>query len=180
MAKYGFLVDLNLCVSCRACEVACKTWNSVPTHRQVFWRRVIDESFGYQEKVIGWSVSLACNHCNEAPCVKACPTGAMTKRTSDGIVLIDQQKCVGCRYCEAVCPYGAPQFDPVVRKMSKCTMCVDRLAQDKLPACVETCPTEALQFGLLSEIDQRGVRQIPRFADPSIADPSIRFIPKEV
>ncbi len=180
MAKYMFLVDLNYCISCHACEVACKTWNNVPTDRGIRWRQVVNEVFGEGADVLQYAVSLACNHCNEAPCVKACPTGAMYRRAQDGIVLVDQQKCIGCRYCAAVCPYGAPQFDPVAKKTSKCTMCVDRLSEGKLPACVDTCPTQALQFGEASEIARRGVRQITRFPNPLYSDPSIRFIPKEV
>lgn len=180
MAKYMFLVDLNYCVSCRACEVACKTWNDVPTDRGIRWRQVVDEEFGEGREVLTYSVSMACNHCNEPACVKACPTGAMYRRSQDGIVLVDQSKCIGCGYCRAACPYGAPQLDPITKKTSKCTMCVDRLAQGMLPACVDTCPTQALQFGEASAMSRRGVRQITRFPDPSYCDPSIRFVPKEV
>jgi len=179
MAKYMFLVDLNYCISCRACEVACKTWNDVPVGRGVRWRQVVDEVLGEGDGIVKYSVSLACNHCNDAPCVKACPAGAMYRRTQDGIVLVDTSKCIGCRYCVAACPYGAPQYDPVTKKTSKCTMCVDRLSSGRLPACVETCPTGALQFGEAREIAPKGVRQILRFPDPWYADPSIRFIPKE-
>ena len=100
-------------------------------------------------------------------------------RAADGIVLLDAAKCIGCRYCESVCPYGAPQYDETEKKMSKCTMCVDRIDAGKQPACVDTCPTGALQFGNLVDLDRKGVRQIPNFADPSYSSPSIRFVPKE-
>ena len=180
MSSYGFLVNLNLCITCRACEVACKTWNVLPTDRQIRWRRVFDESTGTWPNAVTYSVSLACNHCANAPCVKACPSKALSVRPSDGIVLIDQGKCVGCRYCAAACPYGAPQFDVALKKMSKCTFCVDRIEQGLEPACVDTCPTGALQFGKIEDLDRRGVKAIPRLADPRLSNPSIRFIPKEV
>lgn len=179
MSTYGFLVDLGLCISCSACEAACKTWNNVPTGRNVRWRRVIDQVLGVWPKVTTYGVSMACNHCADAPCVKACPSGALSIRAKDGIVLLDKTKCIGCRYCESVCPYGAPQYDATEKKMSKCTMCVDRIDAGKEPACVDTCPTGALQFGKLVDIDREGVKQIPNFAEPSYSNPSIRFVPKE-
>lgn len=179
MSTYGFLVDLGLCISCSACEAACKTWNNVPTGRNVRWRRVIDQVLGVWPKVTTYGVSMACNHCADASCVKACPSGALTVRAQDGIVVLDSTKCIGCRYCESVCPYGAPQYDATEKKMSKCTMCVDRIDAGKGPACVDTCPTGALQFGKLVDIDHLGAKQIPNFAEPSYTNPSIRFVPKE-
>ena len=119
MSTYGFLVDLGLCISCSACEAACKTWNNVPTGRNVRWRRVIDQVLGVWPKVSAYGVSMACNHCEDAPCVKACPSGALSVRAKDGIVLLDATKCIGCRYCESVCPYGAPQYDVTEKKMSR-------------------------------------------------------------
>ncbi|MHB0968531.1 MAG: 4Fe-4S dicluster domain-containing protein [Thermoanaerobaculia bacterium] len=178
MARYGFLVDLNYCVSCKACEIACKTWNEVPVDRNLRWRRVIDEEFGVSPRVEAYSVSLACNHCADAPCVKACPNGAITVRP-DGIVQQDPSKCLGCRYCAAVCPYGAPQYDAVLNKVFKCNMCFDRIDAGETPACAQTCPTGALQWGKLEDIDYRGVREIPHFPDPDVTNPSIRFVTKE-
>ena len=179
MSTYGFLVDLGLCISCKACEAACKTWNNVPTGRNVRWRRVIDQVNGVWPNVETYAVSMSCNHCADASCVKACPSGALAVRAKDGIVTFDKAKCIGCRYCESVCPYGAPQYDATEKKMSKCTMCVDRIDAGKVPACADTCPTGALQFGKLADLDRKGVKQIPNFAEPSYTNPSIRFVPKE-
>ena len=179
MTRFGFLVDLNYCISCKACEVACKTWNAVPTGRDVRLRRVIDEVIGVSPNVQDtYSVSLACNHCEEPACVKACPNGAFSIRT-DGLVVHDRSKCLGCRYCEAVCPYGAPQFDAVEKKMWKCSGCFDRVDQGLQPACASACPTEALKFGLLDELEALGVREIARFANPNRTSPAVRFVTRE-
>jgi anaerobic dimethyl sulfoxide reductase subunit B (iron-sulfur subunit) len=90
-------------------------------------------------------------HCENPACVNVCPAGAMTKR-ADGIVLVNQDQCIGCRYCEWACPYGAPQFDERKGVMSKCTLCEDLVAQGQNPACVDSCPARALGFGELSEL----------------------------
>lgn len=178
MTRNGFLVDLNYCISCKACEVSCKTWNDVPTGRDVRLRRVVDEVVGVSPNVQDtYSVSLACNHCEDAACVKACPQGALSRR-ADGLVVHDRSKCVGCRWCEAVCPYGAPQFDAVETIMWKCSGCPDRVDAGLLPACADACPTEALSFGPLDEFDRIGVREIARFANPNKTHPAVRFIPR--
>lgn len=179
MSTYGFLVDLGLCISCAACEAACKTWNNVPTGRNVRWRRVVDQVQGVWPNVSAYGVSMACNHCADPSCVKACPSGALSIRAKDGIVLLDKAKCIGCRNCSSVCPYGAPQYDATEGKTSKCTFCVDRIDAGKEPACVDTCPTGALQFGLLTDLNRKGAKEIPSFAEPSHTNPSIRFVPKE-
>ena len=178
MPRYGFLVDLNYCISCKACEVACKTWNDVPTDRGIHRRRVVDEVFGSGQAVTTYSVSLACNHCERPACVAACPNGAFSVRP-DGLVAHDKSKCAGCRFCESVCPYGAPQYDAVEKVISKCSGCFDRVDQGLQPACADTCPTGALRFGPLSELEHEGVREIPRFSNPNRTWPAVRFVPRE-
>jgi DMSO reductase iron-sulfur subunit len=177
MTRYGFLVDLNYCISCKACEVACKTWNAIPTGRGVRLRRVVDEISGVYPRFDTYAVSLACNHCESPACMKACPNGALTQR-ADGLVMHDRAKCVGCRNCEAVCPYGAPQYDAVEKKMWKCSGCFDRVDAGQIPACVDACPAEALGFGPLDELDRAGVRQIANFANPARTGPAVRFVPR--
>lgn len=97
-------------------------------------------------------MSIACNHCDEPTCVAGCPTGAMHKREEDGLVLVDDSVCVGCRYCEMRCPYGAPQFDTQAKVMRKCDGCLDRLEKNLPPICVESCPQRALDFGPIDEL----------------------------
>ncbi len=99
MSQVGWKFDMNRCIGCRACYVACKAENRTPLRTD--WRWVIEREFGEFPNVKREFLSLACNHCKEPACMKSCPVGAITKRASDGVVLIDQNKCVGCRYCVA-------------------------------------------------------------------------------
>jgi len=159
MAKQlGFYFDGSACVGCKTCQIACKDKNNLPLG--VRWRRVFEYAGGdwvpqgdqlIPSNVFGYSISLACNHCENPVCVNACPTTALVKR-ADGVVLINADQCVGCRYCEWACPYGAPQFDEAKGVMTKCNLCEDLLAQGQNPACVDACPLRALAFGDIEEL----------------------------
>lgn len=159
MAKQlGFYFNSNICVGCKACQIACKDKNQLPVG--VIWRRVVEYGGGswiprdgvlVPQGVFGYFLSISCNHCIEAPCVEVCPTGAMNKN-SDGIVLVKEEDCIGCRYCEWSCPYGAPQFNSQSGVMTKCNFCVDLVTQGQQPACVSSCPMRALDFGEIDEL----------------------------
>ncbi len=167
--QYGFYVDTARCINCYACEIACKSWKGIKAGT-VSLRKVHDVTRGTFPNVTRTYISLSCMHCGDAPCEKACPTGAITKR-EDGIVVVDQEKCIGCHSCFFACPFGIPQFNED-GKMEKCDMCLDRLAEGKDPACVATCPTQALHFGTMEELGElaRG-KSATRFVaanDPSL------------
>ena len=159
MAKqYGFYFDSSACMGCKTCQIACKDKNDLPVG--VNWRRVVQYGGGgwvpqgklfVQSNTFVYSLSIACNHCENPACVNACPTTAMTKR-DDGIVVVNADQCVGCRYCQWACPYGAPQFDQAKGVMTKCNLCQDLLAQGQNPACVDACPQRALDFGDIAEL----------------------------
>jgi anaerobic dimethyl sulfoxide reductase subunit B len=149
--QYGFDFDPERCVQCHACEVACKALHGV--EYGVRWRRVVGVWGGSFPVVTRRGVSLSCMHCGNPPCVAVCPRGAITKRSEDGVVVVDPAKCFGCHLCLTVCPFGVPQFS-ADGTMQKCDLCVDLLAQGKEPACVATCPAEALRFGTLEELSE--------------------------
>jgi anaerobic dimethyl sulfoxide reductase subunit B (iron-sulfur subunit) len=175
MAKYGWLVDLKRCIECRACESACKQWNQVATGVGIRYRIVRTSEAGVYPKVATQAASLACNHCDEAWCIKVCTVKAISRR-ADGVVLIDSNKCFGCRECEKFCPYQQIFFNATSNKVEKCTMCADRIDQGLAPACATLCPTDALQWGEWSQIQDKGVGAIPGFTDPQYTKPNIRFI----
>ena len=152
MARMKFLCDSERCIECNACVTACKNEHEVPWG--INRRRVVTLNDGQKGER---SISMACMHCEDAPCVTVCPTGASYKRTEDGIVLVDEEKCIGCGLCAWACPYGAREMDLAAGVMKKCTLCIDRIYNetfeevDRVPACVRTCPANARHFGDLAD-----------------------------
>lgn len=189
MAKQlAFYIDLSTCVGCRACQVACKDKNNLSV--DVTWRRVIDygggawvvrpEFGGYPQpnNVYAYSLSKSCMHCENPACVQVCPTQAMHKR-DDGIVLVNQDLCIGCRYCQWACPYGAPQFDEKKGVMTKCDFCQDLLAQGQNPVCVDSCPMRAIEYGELAELRAKygTVNAVEPLPPASFTSPSLVVTP---
>lgn len=148
MAKqYGFVINMQDCYGCKTCAVACKSKNK--KDEGVNLRRV--RTFQLESPKLLSHLSMACNHCDEPQCLEACPVGAYTKR-DDGIVIQDHDRCIGCRSCVMACPYGAPQYDPVEKKTSKCDMCIDRIEEGLQPACVDFCPGHVLKWGEIEDL----------------------------
>lgn len=123
---------------------------------------------GLVNDVYAYWLSMSCNHCEDPICAKNCPTGALQKRPGDGVVFIDQAKCIGCRYCVMSCPYGAPQYNPKTGKTGKCDMCKDLLAKGEKPVCVTACPMRVLEAGKIEELRKKyqGVDQIKGMPEP--------------
>jgi len=146
--QYGFYYDPERCVRCRTCETACKSSHDVEPGVQ--WRKVSETWKGKYPGVIRTYFSLACMHCEDPACVTACPTGAIIKRKKDGIVIVDGEKCNGCRECFTACPFGVPQFgrDGI---MQKCDYCITTGGP---PACAVSCPSGALKYGALDDLLQ--------------------------
>ena len=167
--QYGFYFDADRCVQCRTCEVACKSVHNIEPGTK--WRRVVETWRGVYPNVTRTSFSLACMHCGKPTCIEACPTGAISKRTEDGIIVVDRDKCIGshgCRDCFSACPYGEPQFgeDGIMQMCDFCT------GIDAEPACAAFCPTEALRFGTLDELSGmakgKAARRMGGATEPSV------------
>ena len=172
VVKLGLVIDLDTCVGCQACVVNCKEWNTsgygAPLSDEnaygadpngAWLNRVHAYEEFNNENVKTVHFPKSCLHCEDAPCVTVCPTGASYKRAEDGIVLVNEDWCIGCGLCAWSCPYGAREMDPTENVMKKCTLCVDRIYNDnipevdRVPACVKTCPTSARHFGDLGDPD---------------------------
>lgn len=157
----AFYFDSSACIGCKVCQVACQDKNDLPAG--LLWRRVFSYGGGSwiqqaetmtPDNLFVYSVSTACQHCENPVCLNVCPASAISKR-ADGIVLIDAQKCIGCRYCQWACPYGAPQFNDELKVMTKCTFCADLQDQGLNPACVDACVMRCLDFGDIDELRQK-------------------------
>ncbi len=165
--KLGLAIDLDTCVGCHACVISCKEWNTgnygAPLSDMdaygaepvgTFLNRVHTFEVKQEDKPAQVThFPKSCLHCEDAPCVTVCPTGASYKRIEDGIVLVNESDCIGCGLCAWACPYGAREMDAAEGVMKKCTLCVDRIynenipEEDRVPSCVRTCPAGARHFG---------------------------------
>jgi Fe-S-cluster-containing dehydrogenase component len=173
--KWGFYFDPDDCMGCNACAIACKNRHGVD-EGHVDWRRVETTSSGTFPDYEETNVSLSCMHCEDAPCEKVCPTDAIKKRESDGIVTVDREACIGCGYCGWACPYGAPQYGDD-GLMQKCNLCLDKgpgsgdgetskneQEEPLEPACVDECVGDALDAGPIGELmDQASEEAAERF-----------------
>ncbi len=147
----SFVFDPNRCTGCHACRVACGIENELAPERS--WRRIETFNARHLPSIPLFHLSLACNHCAEPACLYACPALAYHRDRSTGAVLLDEDKCIGCKYCSWACPYAAPVFDDERGVMRKCTFCNQRLKEGLKPACASLCPTRALDFADLPESD---------------------------
>lgn len=173
--KLGFLVDLNNCIGCKACEVACKSENSVPVNS---WRlRVKYVDSGTYPEVTRSFTPMRCNHCENAPCEKVCPVSAL-HYLPNGIVNVDKDRCIGCAACMMACPYGAIYMDPVTNTADKCTYCAHRVEAGLEPACVVACPTEANIFGDLDNPESHISQYIASHHDVRVRKPEKGTKPK--
>jgi formate dehydrogenase iron-sulfur subunit len=175
---FGFLTDATLCIGCKACEVACKQWNQLPSDSPTpafaltgfsydntvdlgatTWRHVAFVERPSGDSVAWLMLSDVCKHCVHAGCLDACPTGAII-RTEFGTVVIQDDVCNGCGYCVPACPFGVPQLDDVDGGSHKCTLCYDRLRGGLAPACATACPTGSIRFGAVEELRGAGRERV--------------------
>ncbi|MCL4425766.1 MAG: 4Fe-4S dicluster domain-containing protein [Firmicutes bacterium] len=142
------VIDLRRCVGCMSCQVTCKMENNVPF--DFFRSKVLITERGTYPDVKRRFLPVLCNHCEESPCVQVCPVGASYRR-EDGVVLVDQDKCIGCGYCVEACPYDARYVNPFTGLADKCTFCQPRIDSGLEPACVHNCMGQARIFGDLND-----------------------------
>lgn len=159
MSQLGFYFDQTRCTGCYTCLVACKDWYDIDAGPVSFMRVEGIERGRYPDLFAAY-LATPCYQCLDPLCAAACPENAVAKRESDGIVVVDQEKCIGNSQCPEkclkACPYDAPQFGPEPdAKMVKCHFCLDRLEEGKVPICVEACPMMAIDVGPIEELENR-------------------------
>jgi tetrathionate reductase subunit B len=149
--RFAMVLDKSKCIDCKACTVACKIENKVPIEKDNYRNWVSEGPLRGKFPKLGQSfIPGQCNQCDNPPCAHVCPTGA-TRITKEGIVVVDDKKCIGCKYCMTSCPYNARYYNEHTGAVDKCTFCVQRIFDGRLPACVETCPTKVRVFGDLND-----------------------------
>jgi anaerobic dimethyl sulfoxide reductase subunit B (iron-sulfur subunit) len=185
--QLAFYFDASACSGCKVCSIACKSKNNLPV--DITWRKVYEYGGGtwvedpldprfMRPNVYAYAVSVACMHCSNPVCLQVCPAAAITK-DENGIVEIDADLCIGCRYCQWACPYGAPQFDEEAKVMTKCNMCKDIVAEGEEPYCVASCVNRAMDFGDIEELrakygNENAIEPLP---PASITHPSLVVTP---
>jgi len=177
--RFGMLVDLRKCVGCHACTIACQHENHLDIHDK--WTKVLRIGpIGEYPNLTGYFMPVPCMHCEDAPCVDGCPTGASYKR-EDGIVLVDADKCIGCKFCMVVCPYNVRQYNEKKGIVEKCIGCFERIENGGVTRCTETCELKARYCGDLDDPNSEIVKLIRKHnAQPLHAElgtkPSVYYI----
>jgi anaerobic dimethyl sulfoxide reductase subunit B (iron-sulfur subunit) len=182
--QIGFYFNQTRCTGCNACRVACKDWHDIPAGPENWMRVLYTEKGKFPDIYVSYLAS-PCYHCLDPVCVQVCPVNALSKRDGDGIVFVDSDVCLGnveCKVkCLKACPYDAPQFGPEKgAKMHKCNFCLDRWEEKKLPACIEACPTRALDAGFLEDLEKKygTIKETEGFKYSKKTKPAIVFMPK--
>jgi formate dehydrogenase iron-sulfur subunit len=181
--RMGFFTDTSVCIGCKACEVACKEWNTVPEDGLDLtgmsydntgelsadtWRHVAFIEQIERPGAPRWLMSSdVCKHCTEAGCLDVCPTGALM-RTEFGTVVIQDDVCNGCGYCVPACPFGVITRRETDGGAHKCTLCYDRISDGQIPACAMACPTESIQFGPLDELRERAQARLDTLEEAGV------------
>ena len=182
--QYRFHFDATACVGCRCCEVACNEQNNNPA--DIKWRRVGEMEGGVFPAFTQLLNSMSCNHCVDPECLIGCPTESYIKIAETGIVVHDDDTCIGCQYCAWNCPYGVPVFHEERKIVTKCHMCHERLNIGQSPACVQSCPSGAIEIEVVNvkewlERDIDANANMPFLPDARITNSTTRYtLPKNL
>lgn len=160
MPRFGMFIDATKCVGCHACRVACQNQNELPPKEN--FNRLEEREYGRFPNFNREFLPVQCQHCENPPCLKVCPTGATYKR-KDGVVLVDEKRCVGCKYCMVACPYGVRVISEEHGVVEKCRFCIEIVEKGKEPACVTTCMTKVRTFGDLSDPNSEVSKKIGKY-----------------
>ena len=176
--QLGFYFDQSRCIGCYACVAACRSWKQFgPEMPDLI--QIISQERGEFPNVSLTHLFFTCFHCAQPDCISACPEGILVKRKEDGVVVVDnQEQCTSCQLCVEACPYNAPKLaNGNGVRLVQCDLCLDRLSEGKAPACVATCPTEALDVGPMEELISKygELRELENFADYHKTLPSVIF-----
>ncbi len=157
--KKTLYLDIERCTGCGACAVACMDQNDIyPEQGQMPFRKIFQiEDNGAEDAPIRY-MSVACMHCEDSPCIIACPTGAISKDAKTGAVVVRKELCIGCHSCALACPFGVPRYD-ADEKMQKCNLCAERVEYGLEPACVRVCPVQALRFEPINDLQEEKQRK---------------------
>lgn len=183
MARKALLISPELCIGCRACQTACKSWNQLPATRTknrgtfenppdltpTLYNRIRFVEVPSETNMTRWLfVSQRCMHCEDAGCIRICPAPGALFKTKEGAVAFNKEKCIGCKLCVAGCPFDVPRYDEK-NKISKCHLCSDRISEGLPPACAKTCPTGAITYGdrdeLIAKAQKAGYEKLYGQAD---------------
>ncbi|HWZ85259.1 MAG TPA: formate dehydrogenase subunit beta [Thermoanaerobaculia bacterium] len=187
VSKY---IDTTTCIGCKACEVACQEWNdlkpvatqqvgtyqTLPTLNPEYWNLIRFNERDFDGGIVWLMRKDQCMHCDEPGCLAACPAPGAIVQYDNGIVDVNPDQCIGCKYCETGCPFDVPRFSQTTGKMAKCTLCVDRVTVGLEPACVKSCPTGCLHFGTKEDMVELGHTRVAQlkqtgFANAVLYDP---------
>lgn len=181
----AILVDVSLCIGCKACQLACKEWHQLPatefekvpgTYQNPADRSVntlmlmkFTEQYDESTGMMDWLIHKdQCMHCSEAPCVEVCPSHALFTHV-DGFVGFESEKCIGCTYCSKACPFDIPRYETDSltgnKRMNKCDFCQDRVTNGEMPACVRTCPTNCLEYDNFEEVVEKAHNRVAQIKD---------------
>lgn len=167
MTRNAIVVDLNRCIGCFGCEVACKQENDVPLGE--YWNKVeIVGPMGTHPKISQYWLPTMCQQCADAPCIEVCPTGASQRDEETGLVIIDREACIGCQTCMSACPYGVRSYNATAGVVGKCVACNDLVKKGEKPACVKACCGQARTFGDLDDPESDVSKVLAKYGEEDI------------